>query len=75
MADEWKMRWPDPETKVRWQAAAKEWGVSLAEYVRVAVEEKIESRSAPPLKVTPIVVPSAGKRFTGPDPRVKPRPK
>lgn len=71
MAGEWKLRLDD-ETRARWDAAAAEWGTPLAEYVRVAVEEKIEGRQAPPLKVVPVVLPT--REFRGPDPKVKDRP-
>lgn len=40
----------DDETKARWDAAARDAGYSLAEYIRVAVDDLIERETKPVAK-------------------------
>ena len=71
----------DDGTRARWQAAAGP-GVSLARFVKEAVEEKIEREVELPLHIPPptrpppkpsdsraSVTPPGGKVFKGPDPK------
>jgi hypothetical protein len=65
---------PDEQRK-RWQAEADKRGVSLAEFIRRAVERDIRLGPEEHVSATEAHLRSVGgKEFKGPDPKVKPRP-
>lgn len=43
----------DEATKARWEAAARDAGYLLSEYVRAAVEDRVAADGAPPVRKRP----------------------